>query len=83
MSSYPWIGKAAVLGLGWHNPAAVVGSIGVANLLAIQTVQRAMMGDTGAQKAVQSLISTHPEMLPAIQMIIRNATATQVGKLGN
>jgi hypothetical protein len=59
--SYPWPGKAAALGLGWHNPAAVVGSIGGANLLATQTVQRAMMGDTVAQKTIQSLISQHSE----------------------
>jgi hypothetical protein len=79
MSSYPWIGKAAALGLGWHNPAAVVGSIGGANLLATQTVQRAMMGDTGAQKAIVKLVEAHPEMAKTIQMIVRNAATTQTG----
>ena len=79
MSSYPWIGKAAALGLGWHNPAAVVGSIGGANLLATQTVQRAMMGDTVAQKAIQTLIAAHPGMVGMVQMIMRNAATTGVG----
>jgi hypothetical protein len=77
--SYPWLGKAAVLGLGWHNPAAVVGSIGGANLLATQTVQRAMMGDTGAQKALQALIAAHPGVSAAVQAIVRNLAATQAG----
>jgi hypothetical protein len=73
MGSYPWTGKAAALGLGWHNPAAVVGAIGGANLLAAQTVQRAMMGDTAAQRAIASMMEHHPEMSAMVQMILRNA----------
>ena len=62
-----------------HNPVGVLGGIGGANLLATQTVQRAMMGDTAAQKAIQALIKAHPEASAAIQTVIRNAATTQAG----
>jgi hypothetical protein len=67
------LGKAGALGLGWHNPAAVIGGT---NLLATQTVQRAMMGDLAAQKAIQALVEAHPEVADAVQMIARNAATT-------
>lgn len=72
--------------LGWVQAfppqlGSLVGSIGGANLQATQTVQRAMMGDAQAQKAIQSLIAAHPEAASAVQMLIRNAATTQAGAM--
>jgi len=74
---YPWIGKigAVGLGLGLHTPVATGAAIGGANVLATETIQRAVMGDTAAQKAIQALIAAHPNSVAAIQTIVRNVAA--------
>jgi hypothetical protein len=59
--------------------AAAVG--GVAHGLASELAQKAMMGDTDAQKVLQMLLKAHPEMTAAVQMVIRNAATTQAGAL--
>jgi len=83
----PWLGAERMGAIGYgvlsHNPVGVIGGIGGASLLATQTVQRAMMGDTAAQKAIQALIEAHPEAAAAIQTVIRNAATTQAGATHN
>jgi hypothetical protein len=60
--------------------AGTLGAVGGANLLATQTVQRALMGDTAAQKAIAQLLQDHPESAAAIQTLIRSASTTQTGR---
>jgi len=64
---------------GYHNPAMLAGAVGGANLLATQTAQRVLMGDTSAQRAISELVKRHPEMAHRISTVIRGAAATQAG----
>jgi hypothetical protein len=69
----------AALAYGTYAPVRAASVLAGGNLLATETVQRAMMGDTVAQEAIQKLIEAHPETAAAIQTVIRNAATTQAG----
>jgi hypothetical protein len=69
----------AALAYGTYAPLRAASVLAGGNLLATETVQRAMMGDTVAQEAIQKLIEAHPETAAAIQTVIRNAATTQAG----
>lgn len=68
---------------GFTHPVAAAGMIGAGNLLATKMAQKIVMGDTGAQQALQRLIKTNPEMAHKIQTVIRGYAATQVGAKEN
>lgn len=77
-------GKLAVYAAGGYSsfahgglPAAAI-TLG-ANALATKTVQRAVMGDTAAQKALSKMIDQHPNMARVVNTLMRGAAATQAG----
>ena len=80
VSGYGLFGHTGVVGTAYgllSHPAGTAAVIGGGNLLATRTVQRAMMGDTAAQKAITAMLDAHPEMAAAVQTAVRNAVTTQ------
>lgn len=66
------------VGVGFGLPAAVITVLG-GNALATKTMQRALLGDTAAQKILQNLAASNPAAARAIEASLRNAATTQVG----
>lgn len=50
------------------------------NLLATKTAQKALMGDTAAQKAITELLEKHPDAAEAVERALRQAAATEAGE---
>lgn len=61
------------------HPGVGIKGIVAGNVLATKTVQRAAMGDTAAQKMLQDLASSHPDMAELINTTVRTAAETQAG----
>jgi hypothetical protein len=74
-------GKIAAYAVGamgaMHHLPALAATVAGGNLLATKTAQRAMMGDTAAQKALANLVKTHPEMAHTIRAIMSGIASTQ------
>lgn len=66
------------LGVG-AGPIAALGAVLGGNAMATKTVQRALLGDTAAQKILKNLAAKNPEMSRAIEASLRNAATTEVG----
>jgi hypothetical protein len=74
------VGGAGLLGVGAvGGPAAAAGVLVGGNLLATKTVQKALLGDTTAQRKIVEMMEKHPESIEAIQRAIQTAAATQGG----
>jgi hypothetical protein len=75
------LGAASMAGLGaTAGPAAAGGALVGANLLATKTAQKALMGDTAAQKAITDLLEKHPEMADTVARALEQAAATRTGE---
>lgn len=80
-------GRSLIGGVGTLGGAAAVGgpaAAGIAlvgaNLLATKTAQKALMGDTVAQKVIMDLLEKHPEAAESVERALRTAAATNVGE---
>ncbi len=75
------LGGASTLALGaTAGPAAAGATLVGANLLATKTAQKALMGDTAAQKAIVDLLKEHPEMADTVKKALQTAAATSAGE---
>lgn len=75
------LGGAGIVGVGaTAGPVAAGGALVVANLLATKTIQKALMGDTAAQKVISDLIEKNPKYADAIRSAMQNAAATSTGE---
>lgn len=73
------LGGASMVGLGaTAGPAAAAGALIGANLLATKTAQKALMGDTAAQRAIVDLLKKHPEAADAVKRALEQAAVTEM-----
>lgn len=78
------VAGAGIGGFGYFmDPLAAGGVVVGGNLLATKTMQRALMGDTTAQRTVAKLIQDHPEAAGKIESAIRQMMAAQAGGTSN
>lgn len=72
------VGTVAIGAAG--GPVAAGTALVGANLLATKTAQKALMGDTAAQRAIIDLLKEHPEMSETIKKALQTAAATSTGE---
>lgn len=73
---------AATLGGLAVEPVSATSLLVGSNLLATKTAQKALMGDTAAQRAIVDLLKKHPEAAESVQRALRQAAATSAGESG-
>lgn len=62
------------------DPASAAAAFVGGNAMATKVAQKALMGDTRAQKAIQKLIEDNPQIVGAVQRVLRQAAAAQAGE---
>lgn len=62
------------------DPATAVGTFIGGNALATKTAQRALMGDTKAQRTLAEIAESNPDMVAQVQRLLRQVSAAQAGE---